>query len=212
VAIGGILSPFLVLDASGDLHAAYAASQGYLLVDTKKCQGCLSCMLACSLVHDGEANLSTARIQVLQDSFAKWPEDVSIEQCRQCATPACVEACPTGALTADPQRGHVRCIDPAKCIGCTLCLLKCPFVVKRLTVVQDERKLTGIRAAKCDLCADAPYHWSDVGGGPGGEQACVAICPVEAIQYTATMPKQSLQGYNVNLRDANWGKLGYPTD
>ena len=55
--------------------AAVPASEGYLLVDTKKCQGCVSCMLACSLVHEGVENLSLARIQVIQDSFRKWPHN-----------------------------------------------------------------------------------------------------------------------------------------
>ena len=41
-----------------DARAAIPVSGGYLLVDTKKCQGCLSCMLACSLVNEGEENLS----------------------------------------------------------------------------------------------------------------------------------------------------------
>jgi protein NrfC len=68
-------------------------SGGYILVDPKKCQGCVSCMLACSLVHEGVENLSLSRIQVMQNSFEKWPDDLTIEQCRQCVTPACVQAC-----------------------------------------------------------------------------------------------------------------------
>ena len=40
-------------------------SQGYLLVDTKKCQGCISCMLACTLVHEGVENPSLSRIQII---------------------------------------------------------------------------------------------------------------------------------------------------
>lgn len=51
-------------------------------------------MLDCSLVHEGAENLSLSRIQIIQDSFQKWPDDVAIEQCRQCVEPACVEACP----------------------------------------------------------------------------------------------------------------------
>ena len=81
VAAGAVaLSGILWLD---DAVAAIPASEGYLLVDTKKCQGCASCMLACSLVHEGVEGLSLARIHVLQNPFEKWPHDVSIEQCRQ---------------------------------------------------------------------------------------------------------------------------------
>ena len=44
------------------------AADGYLLVDIEKCQGCSSCMLACSLIHEGVESLSLARIQILQNS------------------------------------------------------------------------------------------------------------------------------------------------
>ncbi len=78
--IGGFIPRLIWLD---DAIAAIPASKRYLLVDTKKCQGCLSCMLACSLVHEGTENLSLARIQILQNSFEKFPDDLSMAQCRQ---------------------------------------------------------------------------------------------------------------------------------
>jgi protein NrfC len=67
-----------------DGRSAIPVCGGYLLVDVKKCQGCISCMLACSLVNEGVENLSLSRIQVIQNSFDKWPHDLTIEQCRQC--------------------------------------------------------------------------------------------------------------------------------
>ena len=105
IGVVGVLPGILWLD---DAVAAIPASEGYLLVDTKKCQGCVSCMLACSLVHEGVENLSLARIQVIQNSFESWPDDVTIEQCRQCVEPACVQACPVEALVANAKHGQVR--------------------------------------------------------------------------------------------------------
>ena len=74
----------------------------------------MTCMLACSLVHEGKENLSRSRIQVMQSSFEKYPRDIEtryVESCDLCAeTPfwdeqggadgkqACVEACPLGAV------------------------------------------------------------------------------------------------------------------
>ena len=107
--------------------AAIPASEGYLLVDIKKCQGCVSCMLSCSLVHHGATNLSLSRIQIIQNSFLGWPDDLTIEQCRQCVEPKCVEACPEDALTADPENGNVRRVCKSKCIGCMSCVEACPF-------------------------------------------------------------------------------------
>ena len=51
-------------------------SEGFLLVDLKKCQGCGTCMMACALAHTGVASYTLARIQIQQDSFKNWPEDV----------------------------------------------------------------------------------------------------------------------------------------
>jgi len=187
-------------------------ADGYLLVDIEKCQGCLSCMLACSLIHEGVESPSLSRIQIMQNSFASFPDDLTIEQCRQCVDPACVMVCPTGALAADANFGNVRIVDREKCIGCGLCFEACPFTPSRAFLAADEAYDGQAKSRKCDLCANAPYHWDEAGGGPDGKQACVAVCPVGAIVFTAEIPRQEGdRGYKVDLRERNWGKLGYPT-
>ena len=188
-------------------------SHGYLLVDTRKCQGCMSCMLACTLVHEGVENPSLSRIQIIQNSFGSYPDDVTIEQCRQCVDPACVAACPTNALMANTEYGNVRMIDKTKCIGCGDCVEACPYTPSRPVVGSDESFNADRKGRKCDLCAITPYHWDKAGGGPDGKQACVEVCPVGAIKFTNEMPVQEGdEGYKVNLRTKNWWKLGYPRD
>ncbi len=203
---------------SGDLKAppkpgsGIPASDGYLLVDIAKCQGCTSCMLACSLVHEGVESHSLSRIQIIQNSFEAFPHDVTIEQCRQCVEPACVEACPTDALKASAEFGNVRMVDRNKCIGCGDCVEACPYTPSRSMMVSDEKFDGDDKARKCDLCANTPFHWDAVGGGPDGKQACVEICPVGAIRFTREIPVQDGdEGYKVNLRGRSWQILGYPT-
>jgi len=187
-----------------------AISDGYLVVDVEKCQGCISCMMACSLVHEGAISPSFSRIQILQDSFKKFPDDLTIEQCRQCEEPACVAACPEGALTAEAEFGNVRMVDKEKCTGCGSCFLACPHTPARLSVVEDETFNRELKSLKCDLCANAPHHWDEKGGGPDGKQACVEVCPVGAIAFTRKLPAQEgKSGYKVNLRGENWVRLGY---
>jgi protein NrfC len=201
--IADLFSNFIWMD---NAIAAFPASQGYLLVDTKKCQGCLSCMLACSLVHEGRIGPSLARIQVMQNPFEKFPDDLTMAQCRQCADPECVKACPAGALHMDSENGNVRRIDIKKCIGCRACIQACPHDPARAMWNYEDK-----HALKCDLCVDSPF-W-DHKGGPKGKQACVEVCPLKAIQFTKKIPEQKGDtGYKVNLRGEGWKKLGYSTE
>jgi len=187
-------------------------SDGYLLVDMKKCQGCASCMLACSLVHEGVQSQSLSRIQIMQNSFAAYPHDITLAQCRQCVEPACVEACPEDALTADAKFGNARLVDMEKCIGCGECVEACPFTPSRSQLATIEQYAGDDKAVKCDLCSVTPYHWDPAGGGPDGLQACVAVCPVGAIKFTKEIPIQDGDaGYNVNLRGRGWRQLNFPT-
>jgi protein NrfC len=183
-------------------------SEGFLLVDRKKCQGCCTCMMACGLAHGGTASYSLARIQIEQDSFARFPDDIYMAQCRQCQDAPCVEVCPTGANHADSAFGNVRMVDAEKCIGCKSCIAACPWLPHRNQWDKGSRK-----AQKCDLCANTPALRS-IGekGGPGGMQTCVRVCPLNAIAFTRVMPDQkSDDSYQANLRGRTWAALGMTT-
>ncbi|PTD94759.1 hypothetical protein C9439_00850 [archaeon SCG-AAA382B04] len=125
----------LIIKAGDEIEkviAAVPAANGYLLIDTKKCSGCMSCMLACSLVHEGEENLSLARLQISQNNFERFPQDISQDQCRQCTSPACVEACPTDAMHVDEENGNIRVVDEDRCIGCKRCVEACRYTPSRV--------------------------------------------------------------------------------
>ena len=178
------------------------ASEGYILVDPKKCTGCASCMFACSLAHEGKSNIAFSRIQILNDPFGCFPRDIQIAACRQCLYPQCVVVCPTEALHIDREYMNVRRVDREKCIGCQKCMEACPFVPSRISIDVDQKK-----AFKCDLCKDAPY-WNKK-----GLQACVEICPVHALKFSTDLPSPiGEDGYSVNLRGEGWEELGLPGD
>lgn len=205
VGIGAILAgtgvaAFLLPE---DVYA-FEVSDGYLLVDTKKCVGCETCMLVCSLAHSGHVNKSLARIQIAKNPLGCYPNDIAQNQCRQCADPGCVKACPTGAMHVDPETG-MRVVSEEKCIGCESCVEGCLFTPSRVQWNFEER-----HAQKCDLCKNTPY-WSQE-GGPEGMQACVSMCPVSAIAFTKELPEQDDSGYLVNLRNEHWAKIGFPMD
>jgi protein NrfC len=205
VGVAGCRTPLAVL---ADGVSATPVAGGYLLTDTKKCAGCLSCMLACSLAHEGRASLALSRIAVVQSPFGRFPDDLVVGQCRQCVDPPCHHACPVvpKALYIDTEHGNIRTVDRDRCISCMACVEACPYTPKRVVYnFEDEH------AQKCDLCADAPY-WQQ-SGGVGGRQACVEVCPVRALKYSEQVPEQEGdEGYVVNLRNRSWGKLGFPVD
>lgn len=171
----------------------YPLSEGYLVYDSRQCSGCLSCMLTCSLVHDGEASTSRSRIQVARNVFNPYPQDIQIFVCRQCPDPMCVQNCPTGACHISTANGNVRMIDAEKCIGCKTCINVCPHIPHRTIFNVEANKST-----KCDLCANAPYFSKK--GGPFGDQACVTTCPADALKLVALLPSQrDNSGYDLNL-------------
>lgn len=181
---------------------SYPASKGYLVYDSKKCAGCVTCMLSCSLVHEGRESLSLARIQIAQNSFGRFPDDLKMAVCRQCVVPVCVQNCPTGAAFVDTANGNVRRIDQQKCIGCKTCIWSCPQQPNRTVWNPSLNK-----SQKCDLCLDTPY-WNEK-GGPGGKQACVEACPMKALKLVTETPDQTeTDGYDVNLRNQHWLNLG----
>jgi Fe-S-cluster-containing dehydrogenase component len=86
--------------------------------------------------------------------------------CLHCASPACVEACPTGAM--HKRADGLVLSDPDLCIGCQTCAIACPFGVPQLNPG------TG-KICKCDGCAARV----DQGLTP----ACVLTCPTEALSF-----------------------------
>jgi ferredoxin len=65
--------------------------------------------------------------------------DVNVEGCTLCL--ACVSACPTGALSDDPERPTLRFAEDA-CVQCGLCKATCPEKVISLTPQIDFRAAT----------------------------------------------------------------------
>jgi ferredoxin len=77
--------------------------------------------------------------------------EIEVEGCTLCL--ACVSACPTGALSDDPERPLLRFSEDA-CVQCGLCKATCPEKVIRLTPRLDFRAGSG--AARV-LKEEAPF-------------------------------------------------------
>jgi formate dehydrogenase iron-sulfur subunit len=82
------------------------------------------------------------------DGVLKW--SFLNRRCMHCEHPACVSACPVGALKKY-EDGPVLW-DEDRCIGCRYCMLACPFDVPTFT--WDAGLAEGAKIRKCDLCVD----------------------------------------------------------
>lgn len=132
---------------------------GHILHDPDKCAGCRTCELACSLHKTGSVNPELSNIRIKTDWFGGYISEAFI--CKQCAGAECVAVCPTGAAFIDESTG-ARMINAEKCVGCMVCMEACPA---RPSNIHFDQKMQACQ--KCDLC--------------GGEPACVAHCPAEAL-------------------------------
>lgn len=138
-----------------------------VVTDFKKCLGCHSCELACAVSKSKSQNLLGAiyedpkpakRVKVISVSGIPAPM-----QCHQCEDAPCASVCPTKALSRESQDEPVE-FHEELCIGCSSCVLVCPFGAIR-------KAKSGIMA-KCNLCSERIEK--------GLVPACIEACPTKA--------------------------------
>jgi formate dehydrogenase iron-sulfur subunit len=193
-------------------QSANSGSVKTTLVDITKCIGCRACQVACKQWNDrdGEetdfqwdlgfqnpATLSAKTLTLI--TFHELPDEqapgglhylFTMRRCLHCLEPACASACPTTALTRQPD-GPVT-YDAEKCIGCRYCIWACPWGVPTA-----EWDSLAPKIQKCTHCADRadqPIPLARNGQALTQEEskqyranvvvpACVKACPADALQF-----------------------------
>ena len=145
----------------------------FIFADASKCIGCLNCELACAASHMGvsldeayEMGLKGENL-IHRNSVIKVANLTAPMQCMQCEDAPCVNACPIDIIKYE--NNYVKIYED-DCIGCRSCAMVCPFGAIVMTKSQSTN-VTGLVALKCDLC-----------GGDEGKQACVNVCPTDALE------------------------------
>jgi formate dehydrogenase iron-sulfur subunit len=143
-----------------------------ILTDTTKCIGCNECVIACKKVNHLENDIPRRWDSDDGLSARNWTSiigegdgDYVRKQCRHCLEPACVAACPVGAMHKTEIGAVIY--DSSKCLGCRYCMMACPFGIPRY-----DWESAVPYVEKCILC----YDRIKVGGQP----ACTEACPTKA--------------------------------
>ena len=143
-----------------------------MVIDTKRCFGCQTCVVSCKVCHEIPEDLYWNRIEpldgdVLYQATGTFP-DVKMTfravLCNHCQEAECVKSCPTGAMQKDEETGVVS-VNEELCIGCGTCTKSCPYSMPKL----DTEK--GV-STKCTFCIDRV--------GEGELPYCVESCPGRA--------------------------------
>jgi formate dehydrogenase iron-sulfur subunit len=140
-----------------------------ILFDSTKCVGCRSCESACAEKwHNpyddkiaAEEKLSAHKLTTIQTKGDRYIR----RMCMHCAEPACVSACPVGALRKTAQGPVVY--DADKCMGCRYCMTACAFGAPTYEWNSRTPKI-----AKCNMCIERQ--------SAGKPTACTEACPNEA--------------------------------
>lgn len=150
-----------------------------ILNDVTLCIGCEECVAACKRTHGLPLEDQAPREGASPDGLnaTRWTSIVQLpnhanvrKQCRHCAVPACVSACPVGALQKTPEGPVVY--DKSKCMGCRYCMMSCPFGIPRY-----EWGSLNPSVRKCVMCYD------ELKSGRLDRPACVAACPAKATAF-----------------------------
>ena len=152
--------------------AAEGGKQYGMLINTARCVGCQTCIVGCKILHECPAGVYLGRLEtvgsdvnyVVSGSFPDVAITFRPHMCNHCENPACVAACPTGAMHRRTEDGIVES-DPEVCIGCGTCVEACPYGAPVLN------EAAGI-VNKCDFCRPRVER--------GEEPLCVCSCPAEA--------------------------------
>ncbi|MDR1358348.1 MAG: 4Fe-4S binding protein, partial [Coriobacteriales bacterium] len=103
-------------------------AQHAFFFDESRCIDCRACSIACRDWHDIQPGpvKFLRRFTWEEGAFPDVVMHTLFASCYHCKRPACVSACPSGALWKEDTYGAVL-TDAEKCLGCRSCWNACPY-------------------------------------------------------------------------------------
>jgi Fe-S-cluster-containing dehydrogenase component len=132
-------------------------------LDPSRCIGCQACVAAC-----GECDTHRGHSMIHLEIVGRFesPQTAPVV-CMHCEDPTCAKVCPADAIKQDSE-GIVHSAMKPRCVGCSNCVLACPFGVPRYQVAAD-------MMMKCDMCYDRT--------SAGLKPMCASVCPSGALFF-----------------------------
>ncbi len=137
-----------------------------MAIDTKKCVGCSDCVVACQT--ENNVPIGYARDWIREINQGVYPElhlEIRSERCNHCDNSPCVRSCPTGA--SHYEAGGIVKVTKEKCIGCSACIVSCPYDAR---FVHPDGYVD-----KCTFCDHRLKN--------GEQPACVSVCPTKCMYF-----------------------------
>ena len=118
-----------------------------MVIDLDKCVACQGCSIACRFENNTAPatpeQAAIGRSMFWNEVFPLLDETNDYAQpryiprpCMHCENPPCIKVCPVGATYQD-EEGIVH-QNYARCIGCRLCTVGCPYTVRYFNWTQAE--------------------------------------------------------------------------
>ncbi len=131
-----------------------------MVIDRKRCIGCMACVTACKAENNIAEELYRTRvIEIVEGAFPNFRMELRPELCNHCENAPCVSSCPTGA--SHKRKDGIVMVHKNRCVGCKACLAACPYDARFIDT-------TSGAADKCTFCE---HRIKD-----GKEPACVTTC------------------------------------
>jgi Fe-S-cluster-containing dehydrogenase component len=138
-----------------------------MVIDTRKCVGCMDCVVACQTENDVPSGFCRDWITTeVRGTFPNLTMEIRSERCNHCDNPPCVSCCPTGASHVEDFGKTVQ-VTANKCIGCKACIAACPYDAR---FVHPKGYVD-----KCTFCI---HRVKD-----GLDPACVSVCPTHCMHF-----------------------------
>jgi molybdopterin-containing oxidoreductase family iron-sulfur binding subunit len=150
-----------------------------MLVDSNRCSaGCDACVSACNKENALDSGIDPRQ-------RPQWIRKIEIKEvrtgrtafapvmCQHCASPPCVDVCPTGA--SFKRADGIVLVDRHSCIGCRYCMMACPYKARSFVHEPlDSQNPEVPRGQGCVESCTMCVHRVDKGLQPACVEACAA--------------------------------------